>query len=58
MADCTADHDRCVWKSRVGSLGLDPVWQEVKEVKIGGHQQIFMEKARTRITRCAVVKDK
>lgn len=58
MADCTADHDRCVWKSCVGSLGLDLVWQEVKEVKIGGHQQIFMEKAGTRITRCAVVKDK
>lgn len=42
----------------MGSPGPDPVWQEVKEVKIGGHQQIFMEKARTRLTRCAGVKDK
>uniref|UniRef100_A0A493TIL6 GABA type A receptor associated protein like 1 n=1 Tax=Anas platyrhynchos platyrhynchos TaxID=8840 RepID=A0A493TIL6_ANAPP len=29
MADYAGDHDRCVWKSCVGSLGPDPVWQEV-----------------------------
>ncbi|XP_013052671.1 gamma-aminobutyric acid receptor-associated protein-like 1 isoform X1 [Anser cygnoides] len=28
-ADNAGDHDRCVWKSCVGSLGPDPVWQEV-----------------------------
>lgn len=58
MADCTADRDRCVWKSRGGSPGPDPDWQELKEVKTGGYQQIFVEKARARITWCAVVKHK
>lgn len=42
----------------LGSPGPDLVWQEVKEVNIEGNQQIFMEKARTKITSCAVVKDK
>lgn len=36
VADCTAGHDKCVRKNPVGSPGQSPVWQEVKEVKIGG----------------------
>lgn len=55
MADDRADTDTRVWKSRLGSPGPDPLWQEVKEVRVGGPR---MEKARTRITRHAVVKDK
>lgn len=56
MTDCTADHDRCVWESCVGAW--DQSRSGKREVKIEEHQQIFMEKARTKIARCAVVKDK
>lgn len=57
MADCTAGHDKCVRKNPVGSPGRGPAWQEIKEVKIGGAQQNFVKKTRTRITGCAGVKD-
>lgn len=50
VADCTADRDKCVQQSHVRSTR--PHLAKVKEVKVGGHQQIIMKKARTKITVC------